>query len=104
MKGNSSGRAFEALKTGDTVLLAVLPGSFSGNSSNRAFLHALLAGCAIFRHRPFENPQPGEDRKESSQWTKIPAPEPLADHSESKDGDEGEEDEEIDFEYREGNT
>jgi hypothetical protein len=100
MEEDSPRRAFEAFETGDTVLLPVLLRSLFRNRSHRTLLHAFLTFRAIVRHRPFENTQPGKDRKESSQRAKISAPEPLADDSERQNSDEKDEDEEIDLKDR----
>lgn len=102
MEGNGPGRAFEAFETGDTVLLAVALGGLLRNGSHRALFDTLLTVSAIFRHRPFENPETGGDRKECPQWAEVTAPEPLPDHSQGQYADEKDENEEIDFEDGQG--
>jgi hypothetical protein len=103
MKRNGLGRAFEALQTGNTVLLAVLLGRFSRDRSHRTLLHTLLATGTIIRYKPLEDAKPGTDREEGAERTEVTAPESLPDDSQGEDSDKKKKDEEIHLKERQWN-
>ena len=98
------GRTFEAFETGDAVLLVVVFRSPFRDSSHRTLLHTLLTVSTIISDGSFENPETGENREKSPEGAEITTPEPLLDHSEGQYADEKDEDEEIDFENRQGDV
>ncbi len=78
--------------------MAVLQWKFFRDCTNRAFLYTLLAMGAVIGYGPSQNTETRKDREKSPQRTKITTPEPLTDHSQSKDDDKDDKDEEIDLE------
>ena len=103
MERNGLGRAFEAVETGDTVLLAVSLGRFSRDRSHRTLLHTRLAAGANIRYKPPENSKSGTDREEGAERTEVTTPESLPDDSKDEDSDKKKKDEEIHLKERQWN-